>query len=221
MNKSALMEMKMYAQDKAPSKEQFLEEGLKYFKTSKKIEKAVQKAEAAFESKKSSMSPEDSKKVAAVIKRLKMAREEFNKIEESYSTGAGKEIAMKKYKLLRTKYADIFKSTSDLKKVLVGAGIFTAVGTAAYFLAQSIIPQETAKPGIQFKLFGMPLGAEKTTVPTDDMITKAMKSISSGTDGLLKAIGSIFSENKFAGDIEKFKAERQPGHIEGEFKGFK
>jgi hypothetical protein len=207
------MEMKMYAGDNVSSKEQYLKEGIKYNRMSKKLEKAIMKAEAAFEAKKETLSKEDAKSVGGVIKRLKMAKTEFTKVEETYSTGAGKDIAMKKYKLLRTKYADIFRTTSNLKKVLVTAGLFGVLGTAAYFLAGSIVPEQKLDvPGAPNPLGGSNMLWDKAEdkLNNDDFIGKFLKSVSNGTDGILKNITSFFADNKTGKEPSKISTNTRP-----------
>ena len=207
MDKSTLMAMKMLAEDKAPSKEEFLQEGIKYGKTSKKLEKAIAKAEAAFEAKKGTLSKEDAKRVSGIIKRLNMAKVEFTRVEETYSTGAGKDIAMKKYKLLRTKYADIFKGTEGMKKVLVGAGIFSVLGLAALTLAWSIVPQADNSPLSSLESHRREEGNVQSSLEKsrsdfgtsgnageNNEILKNLHKVSIGTDGILKSISKFFGD---------------------------
>ncbi len=138
MNRTILMEMKMLAEDSAPSKHETILEGIKFFKTSKKIEKMVNKAEIAFEKNREKLTPEDSKKASGIIKRLKMAKTEFAKVEATFTVGGTKKIALQKYKLLKSKYKDLFTDIATMKKALIGAGLFAAIGGAAFVIFNSV-----------------------------------------------------------------------------------
>ena len=140
--KSLLLEMKMLAEDKAPKHSDIINEGIKFFRTSKKLETAIAKAEAGLERAKTSdkLDKEDLKKLSGVIKRLKMAKTEFAKAEELFTTGGEKKIAKEKYNILKKKYSDIYKDLGGMKGKLIAAGVFTAIAGAAALFVMSITP---------------------------------------------------------------------------------
>ena len=193
MEKTFLMEMKMLAEDNAPSKEQYLNEGIKYFKNSKKVEKLILKAEKDFEKSKGSLDKEDVKKAQEVIKKMKAAQKEFESVENMYSTGAGKDVAMKKYKLLKTKYAGIYKSMDVMKKVLVTAGIFGSLGIAAAALAYSVAPSDAKTPFSSLEKSRQDFGTSGLAGKNDE-IAKIIHKIAIGGDDILKTITKFFNE---------------------------
>ena len=140
MNRTLLLDMKMLAEDNAPQSHELIQEGLKYFKTSSRIQRAIIKAEYVFNKGKSKLQPDEVRKVEHIINRMKEAKKEFANVENSYSTGLSKDVAMKKFKLLKTKYIDIYKDITLMRNILVGSGIFLALGTAAFLMLRFVFP---------------------------------------------------------------------------------
>ena len=132
--------MKLLAEDGSNKRNEILEEGIKFFKTSNKIQNAINKAKSSFEKNKEKLNSEDAKKVQSIIKRMEMAKKEFADVENTYSTGAGKDIVKRKFKILKIKYADIYRDITMIRNVLVGSGMFLALGTSAFLLLRFVFP---------------------------------------------------------------------------------
>jgi hypothetical protein len=229
--------MKSLAEDKAPSREEMIAEGVKVFKTSKRLEKAIIKAESALQKAKTAgkLGEEELAKTAGIIKRMKMAKVEFAKVEETYSTGMDKKASLQKFKILKSKYSDIYKQIFSMKKILITAGVFTALGGAAFGLWYAVAPHNAYEKLMYSLGFRNPAqdmldstGLSKFFDGAKDITGKAFTGLESEINKVfgevkgqeLRSKDAAYSPHSFESDLNKFKNDRAPGKIEGGFKGF-
>lgn len=111
-----------------------LEEGLKYFKNSKRIEKIVEKI-----GKKINLitSPEEKQEIAKVMIALQEIAEEFKLLETEKLNRKNKYQTMKQYYILEEKYSDIIKMINketvlNIIKKIAGASLFATLLFVGY-----------------------------------------------------------------------------------------
>ena len=109
----------------------FLDEGIKYFKDSKRIERVIPKLEKKLSSEK--ISDEDKEQIRSIITRLKGVIKEFEEVEKEYAENS-KKVSKQKYKELKNKYKDIlsYVKSEECKKALIGVGLFSVVAGSLY-----------------------------------------------------------------------------------------
>lgn len=108
-------------------KDTLLEEGIRFFKDSKRLNKLA----LVIEKKYVKAKDETSKNVLKqTVSKIKLAASQFEDLEKRYSSN--KKIVKDEYKNLKRQYVEIFDyiKKQNIKKILISVGIFSALSVA-------------------------------------------------------------------------------------------
>ena len=180
--------------------EEYLTEGIRFFRNSKRIEKLIKKFEVALITVRD---PETKNEVEDYIRQLKKAKLDFEAVEQKFMVGDKTE-AKEEYNQLKIKFASII---ADINKESVKHFMITA-GLAAFVFAlfSSIVPHSIQTPIQQPVQTGMPtrdsLTMDEKTIQNEINTNNNLLKI---TKDKLKAL-NIFDKNQHL--IAKLAAEQ-------------
>jgi len=116
------------------NREEFLTEGIRFFRNSKRIEKLITKFKASLQY---AQDVETKRDILNYIRELERAKLDFESVEQEYAAG-NKEDAMDTYKGLKIKFSKIVSEINKetVKKFIISAGL----GVLLIATVSSIIP---------------------------------------------------------------------------------
>jgi hypothetical protein len=138
----------------------FLTEGIRFFRNSKRIEKLINKFQSALPMAKDTETRQD---VSNYIRELQRAKLDFEAVEQKFSSG-NKEEAKDEYKQLKIKFASIITEINKetVKKFMIIGGIAgLAFATFGMIIPSHMAPVQTPQP---VSGYGIPAKSDLTRI---------------------------------------------------------
>lgn len=176
-------------------REEFLTEGIKYFRNSKRIDKLVKKFKASLEY---ANDIETKRDILNYIRELERAKLDFESVEQEYASG-NKEDAMETYKNLKVKFSKIVSEINkeSVKKFLVTAGLATLLIATVSAIIPSGAPLVSVAPSVKSVSGGF------TAPPTAAGLSAQERSILAEIKRNNEALRSIRDQKKMLALFEK------------------